>query len=73
MRILAILIGIILAALGGTIAYRAAFLEARETILIAESSSRVRELPDMLRVGGGIILLVVGAAIAFVAARRRPR
>ena len=73
MRILAIAFGIALAAAGGVIAYRAAFLEARDTLLIADGGSQVRELPDMLRTGGGIALLVTGALIAFVSARRRPR
>lgn len=71
MRILALLFGVALAATGGVIAYRAAFLDARSTVLIAEGGAHVRELPDMLRVGGGIALLVAGALIAFVAARRR--
>ena len=73
MRILAIIFGIALAAAGGVIAYRAAFLEARDTILVAGSGSQVRQLPDMLRTGGGLALLVSGALVAYLSARRRPR
>jgi uncharacterized protein YxeA len=68
-RILIIIIGIALAAGGGVIAYRAFFIEPDAAIVITESS--VREVPNLARAVGGIILLVAGAAIAFFAARRR--
>ena len=73
MRVVLLLLGLALAATGGTIAYRAAFLEARDTILVAGSDAPVRELPDMLRLGGGIALLLMGALVAFISARRLPR
>jgi hypothetical protein len=69
MRILIIIGGIALAAGGGIIAYRAFFIEPDAAIVITESS--VREVPNLARAVGGIILLVAGAAIAFFAARRR--
>ncbi len=68
MRIVAIIIGVVLAALGGVIAYRAAFLEPNAAIVVTDRG--VREVPDMLRIVGGIALLLVGAATAFFAARR---
>ncbi len=68
MRIAAIIIGVVLAALGGVIAYRAAFLEPNAAIVVTDRD--VREVPDMLRIVGGIALLLVGAATAFFAARR---
>ncbi|MDQ3687474.1 MAG: hypothetical protein M3430_18010 [Acidobacteriota bacterium] len=68
MRIVAIIIGVVLAALGGVIAYRAAFLEPNAAIVVTDQN--VREVPDMLRIVGGITLLLAGAAIAFFAARR---
>jgi hypothetical protein len=71
MRPIAIIFGIALAAVGGVIAYRAFFLEPSAAIVI--SSSGVRELPDTFRVVEGIVLLIVGAVIAFLAAVRKPR
>jgi hypothetical protein len=71
LRAITIIFGIVLAAVGGVIAYRAFFLEPSAAIVI--SSKGVRELPDTFRVVGGIALLIVGAALAFTAALRKPR
>ena len=68
LRPIAIIFGIVLAAVGGVIAYRALFLEPSAAVVI--SSKGVRELPDTFRLVEGIVLLIVGAAIAFTAARR---
>ena len=69
LRLFAIVFGIIIAAIGGVIAYRAYFLEPVATVVI--SNEGVRELPDTFRIVGGIALLVLGAAMAFAAAVRR--
>jgi len=71
LRPVAVILGIVIAAVGGVIAYRAFFLEPSAAVVI--SSEGVRELPDTFRVVGGIVLLIVGAAIAFTAALRRSR
>jgi len=71
LRPVVIVVGIVIAAIGGVIAYRAFFLEPSAAVVI--SSEGVRELPDTFRVVGGIVLLIVGAAIAFAAALRKPR
>ena len=71
LRAFCIIFGIVLAAIGGVIAYRALFLEPASAVVI--SSKGVRELPDTFRLVEGIVLLIVGAAIAFIAALRRPR
>jgi hypothetical protein len=71
LRPLAIILGIVVAAVGGVIAYRAFFLEPTAAVVI--SSEGVRELPDTFRIVGGVALLIVGAAIAFTAAVRKPR
>ena len=68
-RILLIIFGIVIAAVGGAVAYRAYFLAPPEAIVISESG--VRELPDYLRIVSGLILLVVGAAIAYTAGTRK--
>ena len=71
LRPVAIILGIVLAAVGGVIAYRAFFLDPASAVVI--SSRGVRELPDTLRVVEGIGLLIAGAALAFTAALRKPR
>jgi hypothetical protein len=71
LRAIAIILGIVLAAVGGVIAYRAFFLDPASAFVI--SSKGVRELPDTFRVVEGIVLLIVGAAIAFTAAVRKAR
>jgi len=58
-----------MAALGGVVAYRAAFVEPRTAIVITEES--IRKVSNTPRIVGGIGLLLVGAALAFFAARRR--
>ncbi len=69
MRIIAIIVGLLIAALGGVIAYRAYFLEPSSAIVI--TSTEVRELPNTARVMGGLALIIVGAAMAFLAGRTR--
>jgi len=68
-RILGIILGIVIAAIGGVIAYRSLFLEPTAAVVITETE--VRELPNTVRVVGGIALLAIGTALAFLAARRR--
>ena len=69
LRLIVIILGILIAAFGGAIAYRALFLEP--TAAVVNTNTEVRELPNTLRVGGGIALLVTGASLAFFAGRRR--
>lgn len=70
MKIAGIIIGLLVAAIGGTIAYRALFLEPAAGVVITNES--IREIPNTLRIASGIILLIIGAALAFFAARRKP-
>lgn len=69
LRTVVIIFGILLAAVGGVIAYRAYFLEPGVAVVITNTD--VRELPDTFRIVSGIVLLIVGAAIAYTAAIRR--
>jgi len=69
LRAIAIILGIVLAAIGGVIAYRAYFLEPAAAVIISDRG--VRELPDTYRTIEGIALLIVGAVMAFFAARRK--
>ena len=69
MRILALILGLLLAAAGGVIAYRALFIEPSAGLVV--TNTNIREVPNTLRVTGGIALLVIGAGLAFFSARRR--
>ena len=68
MRALLVILGIVLAASGGVIAYHAAYVAPHAAIVITETSAH--ELPNVWHIVGGLILLVVGLLIAFFAARR---
>ncbi len=70
MRIIGLITGIIIAAIGGVIVYRALFLEPSAAVVV--TNTEIREVPDTLRVGGGIIMLIAGMALAFFAARHKP-
>ena len=64
-------VGVLLAAIGGVIAYRALYLEPAAAVVITNTD--VREVPNTMRVVGGLALLVGGAILAFLAARKRAR
>lgn len=70
MRIIGIIIGLAVATFGGVIAYRAFYIDPRSTVVITNSS--IRAVPNTIRIASGIILVVLGAAIAFYSARRKP-
>jgi hypothetical protein len=69
MRIFLIIFGLIVATVGGVIAYRAWAIDPRTSVVISESG--IREIPSYARIVGGLAMLVIGAAAAFLAARRR--
>lgn len=69
LRAIIVVFGIVLAAVGGVIAYRAYFLEPAAAIVI--SNEGVRELPNTSKIIGGIALLILGAAVAYFAAIRK--
>jgi hypothetical protein len=68
MRIVVFTVSIVIAAVGGTIAYRALFLEPSAAVVVTNTS--VREMPNLWRVLGGAAMLVCGACAAFFALRR---
>jgi uncharacterized protein YxeA len=70
-KILFTIIGIVIAAIGGVIAYRAWFLDPHAAIVITET--QIKEVPNYARVMGGCALLVVGSALALYSATRRTR
>jgi hypothetical protein len=71
MRAALIIAGILLAAVGGALAYHAAFVSPPAAFVVNSSSGSVREVHSLWRVAGGFVLLVAGLSLAFLAARRR--
>lgn len=69
MRVFLIIFGIALAVAGGVLAYRSYFIEPHAAIVITDTA--VREVPNMTRVFGGLLLLALGAAVAIFSALRR--
>ena len=73
LRVVALILGLVIAACGGVIAYRAFFLEPSATAVINTSTGAVHEYPNTLRATLGLIMLFGGICVAFFAARRKPR
>ncbi len=71
LRAIVVAFGIVLAAVGGVLAYRAFFVEPSAAFVI--SNEGVRALPNTVRIIEGMVLLIVGAAIAYTAAIRKPK
>ena len=69
MKALLVIVGLILASIGGVIFYRAAFLEPPAAVVI--TNTEVREVPNTMRIVGGTALVIAGATLAFLSARRR--
>ncbi|HKO96788.1 MAG TPA: hypothetical protein VJU86_07350 [Pyrinomonadaceae bacterium] len=69
MKYIATIFGIVIAAVGGVIAYRAYFLDPSAAVVITNTD--IREVPDYFRIVMGVVLLVVGAGIAYTAALRK--
>ena len=71
MKALLLIVGVILATIGGVITYRALYLEPKTTVMI--TSTATRELPNYARVVGGALLFVGGSALALFAATKRTK
>lgn len=69
LKIILVILGILLAAIGVVIFYRAMFLEPPAAVVITNTD--VREVPNTMRIIGGAALLVAGTTIAFLAALRK--
>ena len=69
MKIILVVVGILIAAFGGVMAYRAMFLEPTAAVVI--TNTEVREVPNTMRILGGAAMFVFGATLAFLAARRQ--
>lgn len=71
MKALLLIVGIMLATVGGVMTYRALYVEPKSTVIITNSD--IRELPNYARVVGSALLLVGGTALALYAATRKPK
>lgn len=71
MKTLLLIVGIILATIGGVITYRALYVEPKSVVVITDTD--IRQLPNYTRVVGGALLFVGGTALALFAATRRAK
>ena len=69
MKALLLIIGIMLATLGGVITYRALYVEPKSAVIITETD--IRQLPNYGRVVSGALLFVGGTALALYIAVRK--
>jgi len=69
MKVLLLIVGLLLATVGGVITYRALYVDPRSAVVITETD--IRELPNYTRVVGGALLFVGGTALALFAGTRK--
>jgi len=69
MKVLLLILGLMLATIGGVITYRALYEEPKSAVIITDTD--IRELPNYTRVVGGALLFVSGTALALFAATRK--
>lgn len=69
MKIILVILGLLLASIGGVIVYRASFLEPPTAVVI--TNTEVHEVQNTTRIIGGLAMVVAGATVAFLAARRK--
>ncbi len=69
MKVLLLIVGIMLATVGGVITYRALYVEPKSAVIITDTD--IRQLPNYTRVVGGALLFVGGTALALFSATRR--
>ena len=69
MKALLLILGIMLATVGGVITYRALYVEPTSAVIITDTD--IRQLPNYARVVGGALLFVGGTALALFAATRK--
>lgn len=69
MKALLLIVGIMLATVGGVLTYRALYVEPTSAVIITETD--IRQLPNYARVVGGALLFVGGTALALFAATRK--
>lgn len=69
MKALLLIVGIVIATIGGVITYRALYVEPKSAVVITDTE--IRELPNYTRVVGGALLFVGGTALALFAATRK--
>lgn len=71
MKALLLIVGIIVATIGGVITYRALYVEPKSAVIITDTD--IRELPNYTRVIGGALLFVGGTALALFTATRKAK
>ena len=71
MKSLLLIVGILIATVGGVLTYRALYVEPKSGVVITDSG--IRQIPDQARVVGGALLFVGGSALALFAATRRAK
>ncbi|MBD0373355.1 MAG: hypothetical protein ICV60_21140 [Pyrinomonadaceae bacterium] len=72
MKVVTFIAGLVIAAAGGVIAYRALFVHTGADFVISNTGA-IHEVQNWWKATAGILMLLVGAIIAFLSARRRQR
>jgi hypothetical protein len=70
-KVLLLIVGILVATVGGVITYRTLYVEPKSAVVITETG--IRQIPNQARVVGGALLFVGGSALALYAAIRKKK
>jgi hypothetical protein len=70
LKVITFIAGLIIAAAGGVITYRALFVHPSPDFIITTTGA-IHEVQNWWKAAGGILMLIVGASLAFLAGRRR--
>jgi hypothetical protein len=70
LRVVGLILGIIIAAAGGVILYRALFVHPGDAFVVT-STGNVKEVGNWWRAAGGGLMLLIGTGAAILSARRR--
>ena len=71
MKVLLLIVGIMIATIGGVMTYRTLYVEPKSAVVITETG--IRQIPNQARVVTGALLFVGGSALALYSAIRKQK
>jgi len=70
-KVLLLIVGIMIATIGGVMTYRTLYVEPKSAVVITETG--IRQIPNQARVVTGALLFVGGSALALYSAIRKQK
>jgi hypothetical protein len=70
-KVLLLIVGIMIATIGGVMTYRTLYVEPKSAVVITETG--IRQIPNQARVVTGALLFIGGSALALYSAIRKQK